>query len=181
MTMNIIPRLIAIGFVATAAMQAQSLQVTSTGVGIGTTTPAEKLEVKGNVKINDATMVVAGAAPIYACRAWVNFDGTRNAAGVADSSNTARYIIASGNVASVTRLDVGCYQVTFAVPMPDANYAITVSSDVSGVNGQSWQSIVGLERANIPPSAGSFRLLSIADAPNGTRMDKAFVSVAVFR
>jgi hypothetical protein len=54
-----------------------------------------------------------GTAPIFACRAWVNFDGTGTVA-----------IRASGNVSSITDLGVGQYRVNFATAMPDANYAV---------------------------------------------------------
>lgn len=52
-----------------------------------------------------------GTAPIYACRAWVNFNGT----GTVD-------IRASGNVSSITDNGVGDYTVNFTTAMPDANY-----------------------------------------------------------
>ena len=58
----------------------------------------------------------SGAAPIYACRAWVNFNGTGTPA-----------IRASGNVSSVTRIGTGQHTVNFATAMPDANYCVNVS------------------------------------------------------
>ena len=54
---------------------------------------------------------VTGSAPVFACRAWVNFDGE-------DGS-----IRASGNVSSVTRISDARYRVNFLTEMPDANYA----------------------------------------------------------
>lgn len=53
-----------------------------------------------------------GTAPIYACRAWVNFNGTGTVA-----------IRASGNVSSITDNGVGNYTANFATAMPDANYS----------------------------------------------------------
>jgi hypothetical protein len=58
-----------------------------------------------------------GNAPVYACRAWVNFNGE----GVVS-------VIASGNVSSVTDNGVGDYTLNFATPMPNANYSISSSS-----------------------------------------------------
>jgi len=58
----------------------------------------------------------AGAAPVYACRAWVNFKGTGTVA-----------IQASGNVSSITDNGVGDYTVNFTTAMPDANYAVTAA------------------------------------------------------
>lgn len=56
-----------------------------------------------------------GDAPVYACRAWVNFNGTGTVA-----------IRGSGNVSSVTDHGTGDYTVNFTTAMPDANYAISV-------------------------------------------------------
>ena len=53
-----------------------------------------------------------GDAPIYACRAWVNFNGTGTVA-----------IRASGNVSSITDNGTGDYTVNFTTAMPDANYS----------------------------------------------------------
>jgi hypothetical protein len=67
------------------------------------------------------------AAPAYGCRAWVNFDGT-------GANNTNQTIRASGNVTSVYKNATGDYQVTFATAMPDANYAVTITSN-AGIGG----------------------------------------------
>lgn len=55
-----------------------------------------------------------GTAPVFACRAWVNFNGTG-----------APAIRASGNVSSITDNGTGDYTVNFTSAMPDANYAPT--------------------------------------------------------
>jgi hypothetical protein len=66
----------------------------------------------------------SGSAPVYACRAWVNFNGTNGS------------IRASGNVSSVTRNGTGDYTVNFATAMPDANYSLGNSaSKASGTFG----------------------------------------------
>jgi hypothetical protein len=71
-------------------------------------------------KIADANITAAkldgaqsGSAPIYAARAWVNFNGTGAVA-----------IRASGNVTSITDNDVGDYTINFTTAMADANYSI---------------------------------------------------------
>lgn len=56
-----------------------------------------------------------GSAPIYGCRAWVNFNGTTGT------------IIGQGNVASVTRNMVGDYTITYTTPLP-IGYAVTGSA-----------------------------------------------------
>ena len=68
--------------------------------------------------INSAQFAtVTGTAPIYPCRAWVNFNGTGTVA-----------IRASGNVTSITDNGVGLYTVNFTTAMPDANYAMTTGN-----------------------------------------------------
>jgi len=57
-----------------------------------------------------------GSAPMYACRAWVNFNGTGTVA-----------IRASGNVSSITDNGAGDYTINFATALPDANYAINTT------------------------------------------------------
>jgi hypothetical protein len=57
---------------------------------------------------------VSGTAPLYMCRAWVNFNGTGTVA-----------IRASGNVTSITDNGTGDYTVNFTTAMTDANYAPT--------------------------------------------------------
>jgi hypothetical protein len=68
-----------------------------------------------------------GTAPIFGVRAWVNFDLTRNASGGSDTANTNRFIYASGNVTSVTKLATGSFQVNFTTALPDADYAYSGS------------------------------------------------------
>lgn len=63
-----------------------------------------------------------GNAPIYACRAWVNFNGTGTVA-----------IRASGNVSSITDNGEGNYTVNFITAMPYSNYA-TSGSVENGAN-----------------------------------------------
>jgi hypothetical protein len=63
-----------------------------------------------------------GSAPIYGIRAFVVFDATRNSSGVADALNTARFIISSGNVSSVTKTATGSFTIAFTTALPNANY-----------------------------------------------------------
>jgi len=56
---------------------------------------------------------VSGTAPIYPCRAWVNFNG--------QGTVTIR---GSGNVSSITDVNVGRYTINFTTAMSDTNYAV---------------------------------------------------------
>jgi len=87
-----------------------------------------------------------GTAPIYGVRAWVNFDMTRNAAGGSDTANTDRYLIASGNVSSVTKTATGEFTVNFTSALPSANYAYTGTGMDNSAN---WENFVGREYAAI--------------------------------
>ena len=62
----------------------------------------------------------SGSAPIYAARAWVNFNGTGTVA-----------IRASGNVSSITDNGTGNYTANFTTAMADANYSAVFISNSS--------------------------------------------------
>ena len=73
----------------------------------------------GTIATAESTLTqfnASGSAPGYACRAWVNFDGTGTVA-----------IRASGNVSSITDNGTGTYTVNFTTAMPDANYSFVMS------------------------------------------------------
>ena len=63
----------------------------------------------------------SGSAPLFACRAWVNFSGTGTGG-------------ASGNVSSITDNGVGHYTVNFTIAMEDANYCVVGTCDDTGAN-----------------------------------------------
>ena len=83
----------------------------------------------GSITAADLDGAQTGSAPIYGCRAWVNFDGTKDTTGATSTANTNRLINASGNVTSVLRNSTGNYTVTFTTAMPDVNYATQLSLD----------------------------------------------------
>ncbi len=95
----------------------------SQGIEAGSFAPGSigdaDLSLSANSSPVKAALNATGGAPIYACRAWVNFNGTGTVT-----------IKASGNVSSITDNGVGDYTINFATAMPDANYA--ASSFVSG-------------------------------------------------
>ncbi len=134
----------------------------------------------GNVTGNADTATTAGKfsttsgdAPTYACRAWVNFDGTKDTTGAASTANTNRLIRASGNVTSVLRNGTGDYTITFTTAMPDANYAATViySDGIAGNGVASFGHVY---------AAGSFQFRGARNS-GGTLVDTATNSVAIFR
>ena len=68
------------------------------------------MPVSQNIK---SAMSAAGDAPVFGCRAWVNFNGTGTPA-----------INLAGNVSSVTDNGLGDYTVNFNKSMPHAFYAV---------------------------------------------------------
>ena len=64
-----------------------------------------------------------GSAPYYGARAWCDLDGTGTAT-----------IDASGNVSSVTDNGTGDFTLNFTTAMPDANYAVSLTSSTYSVN-----------------------------------------------
>lgn len=110
----------------------------------------------------------SGSAPIYAARAWVNFNGTGTVA-----------IRASGNVSSITDNGVGDYTVNFTTAMPDANYSVIATRQIGS---NSLQARIFGQSANTAPATGSVRMYSYyyssgADAAE----DTAYAFVAIFR
>jgi len=121
-------------------------------------------DATGTVATAESTLTqfnASGSAPVYACRAWVNFQGTGTVA-----------IRASGNVSSVTDNGTGSYTVNFTTAISDANYcaSVTVLNTVSSDYG--CVAVGGVTAGAV--SVNTFQT-------NGTTVDTSGVFVAVFR
>jgi hypothetical protein len=103
-----------------------------------------------------------GSAPVYACRAWVNFNGTGTVA-----------ILASGNVSSITDNGTGDYTVNFTTALQDANYAVNGSADYTG-------SATNPVFTYNTVSSGAVRLQT-KNSTTGNAVDNPAVSVTIFR
>ena len=101
-----------------------------------------------------------GSAPIYSCRAWVNFDGTGTVS-----------IRESGNVSSITDNGTGDYAVNFTTAMPDANYCAVGSSQRDASTSQ-----VGTFIQNTNAST-----VTIFELSNSGFFDSSNMAVAIFR
>jgi hypothetical protein len=116
-----------------------------------------------------------GTAPLYMCRAWVNFDGTT-------SPGTIR---ASGNVSSVTKHSTGDYTVNLTTAMPDTNFTGQVSISGAVIPGVAHVSpylgAPGLNDTSATPNASSFRVSAYLNTGSGSRADPALVCVSIFR
>jgi len=123
-------------------------------------------DATGTVATAESTLAqfnASGSAPVYAARAWVNFNGTGTVA-----------IRASGNVSSITDNGVGNYTINFTTAMPDANYnMVGCVGDVVAGAGRSIQIPYGSA-----PSVNGFQVLAL-DAI-GTA-DAVVCSLSIFR
>ena len=134
---------------------------TITGASTLATTVASPTLTTPN--INSAQFAtVSGTAPIYPCRAWVNFNGTGTVA-----------IRASGNVSSITDNGTGQYTVNFTTAMPDADFCLTGTAGGGTVNDYF------LTGQQATPTTTSARVTSYSSG--GTAFDLAYINVAIFR
>ena len=116
--------------------------------------------------INSAQFAtVSGTAPIYPCRAWVNFNGTGTPA-----------IRASGNVSSIGDFGTGTYDVNFTTALPDANYSVqaNVTDDSTANRGINVQGTFGANQ-----TTSTVRVTAFAVGVGG--QDPQGVFVAIFR
>ena len=106
----------------------------------------------------------SGSAPIYAARAWVNFNGTGTVA-----------IRASGNVSSITDNGTGDYTVNFTTAISDANYSAIYTARIENA-----ATIINETNPSVPAkSTGSIRLLTFNSGI--ASVDAGQVNVSIFR
>ena len=108
----------------------------------------------------------SGTAPIYACRAWVNFNGTGTVA-----------IRASGNVSSITDNGTGDYTVNFITALSDVNYALSgICANSASFGAVTLQvAVIGVTRLK---TTSSIRVSTRQDQGGSTDVDD--VSIVVF-
>ena len=141
----------------------------------GTTTTT--LSSSANIK---SAINASGDAPIYACRAWVNFDGT-NAFSPNPSTSAIR---ASGNVSSITQNGSGDYTINFTTAMDDNDYACLLSGINRGTASATNYSVgyytTSPHRDAVDYNSGSVRILNHM-GNSATMIDTDTISVAIFR
>lgn len=124
-------------------------------------------QINGALAVNTTSLRTelnaTGSAPIYACRAWVNFNGTGTVA-----------IRASGNVSSITDNGAGDYTINFTTAMPDANYAVVFGEQTAATGGGQYANAMGI--ANI---AGALTTNSVRMV--GNTIDHTIVTASIFR
>ena len=123
----------------------------------------DKLSLSANASNIATALNATGSAPIYACRAWVNFNGSGTVA-----------IREDGNVSSITDNGTGDYTVNFTTAMPDANYAYTATAGLQNGDQSSAYTVV---TKNVTSSDYRF----VINTDSGTRADQSGIGVAIFR
>ena len=104
----------------------------------------------------------SGPAPIYASRAWVNFNGTGIVA-----------IRASGNVSSIADNGTGDYTVNFTTAMSDVNYSVVGQGSFVGSDGRfQWENVTAR-------TISAYRMTTVNT--NQSTTDSTNASIAVFR
>ena len=113
-------------------------------------------------------------APVYACRAWVNFDGTTNTAGYCTIRD-------SGNVSTVVDNGTGDYTINFTTAMPDVNYSLVASSSNRTQNSSDEYTGISSDGSSTY-LVGSVRISCIRwrfDVQQ--KLDSEIINVAIFR
>lgn len=135
------------------------------GSTVQTVVTTDDTQSLSNKSFNSAPVpTVSGAAPIYFCRAWVQF-------GVSGGVVTVN---ASGNVSSVTRSSAGIFVINFTTAMPDANYAVHTTAD-SGSDGSCYARI----RQGVSPTTTSVTVENYR--PTVGNSDPYLMTVTVIR
>jgi hypothetical protein len=147
------------------------------GTGITIASTAEAQTGTDNTKVVTPLRLreglnASGTAPVYACRAWVNFNGTGTVA-----------IRASGNVSSITDNNTGDYTVNFTTALPDADYVVVAHGTRTGTGptlGTLFPHLIaGAAATRQVPTTAGFRIACQNFA--GGAFDDDRISVAVFR
>ena len=139
-----------------------ALPVLSGGTGVTTSTGSGANVLGTSPTLTTPTFdsaslaTISGTAPLYMCRAWVNFNGTGTVA-----------IRASGNVSSITDGGAGVYTVNFTTTMVDSNYSAVAAQVTDGY----------ATRVDVP----SIAIVRIVTFVGTTISDASSVSVAIFR
>jgi hypothetical protein len=154
----------------TGSLNVSDDSTTRTNLGLGTiaTQDSSNVSITGgtlgsNVDLK-AAINASGSAPVYACRAWVNFNGTGTVA-----------IRDSGNVSSITDNGGtgGDYTVNFATAMPDANYCVSVTTADANLSNNRYSH-------GGPVDSSSAKIFN-RNGGTGTLQDDEFMLMAIFR
>ena len=115
--------------------------------------------------------------PLFAIRAWVNFNGDSV---TSISSEDCCAIRASGNISKVVRTATGTYTVHFATAMPDENYVVSGLGGGLFVGSGASNGYLNLGASAAAYSTTSF-LVSTQRTDNDAAVNASKVSLIVVR
>jgi hypothetical protein len=138
-----------------------------------------KLSLAANAGEIKKALNADNSPPIFACRAWVNFDGTTVTNVGGEDRCTIRQ---SGNVAKVVRNATADYTITFTTAMPDVDYCVVAASRTSTATAKGFCSPVTYNTADV-------RILASGEISSGglnyiganSNVNHSIVNVAIFR
>ena len=154
-----------------------ALPVLSGGTGVTTSTGSGANVLGTSPTLTTPTFdsaqlpTISGTAPLYMCRAWVNFNGTGTVA-----------VRASGNVSSITDNGTGDYTVNFTTAMVDANYSaagMTVGASLTDMG--RFSVIAGVESTGANLKSTTQLRIQTGAGSTGGLFDNANINVTVFR
>jgi hypothetical protein len=177
--------------VPTATALSGDITVSNTGVtaiGAGKVVTAmigddqvtnDKLSLAANDGEIKKALNADNAPPIFACRAWVNFDGTAGSTVDGEFRCTIR---ASGNVSKVVRSATGTFVVHFSTAMPDANYCFSGgTTGVTTTNASRTVLLSGTDTDGATNKTSSSVTIVVGSSSSGVLVNMKETSFAVFR
>ena len=153
-----------------------ALPVLSGGTGVTTKTGTGAVVLGTSPTLTTPTFdsaslaTISGTAPLYMCRAWVNFNGTGTVA-----------IRASGNVSSITDNSTGNYTVNFTTATPDANYAVNATGNSYAATDAGIPIAVAGSSSGTVLTLKSTTQVRVVVANTTTNYDIVDVNVSIFR
>ena len=129
-----------------------------------------------STNLQNTSMAKNTALPIFACRAWVVFNGEQ-----VDGSNNCE-LYSSANILKVVRAGTGQYTVHFQESMPDAYYCIIATGTGGGTSSgyvQLDSSAFGGTGSDLGATSTTFNLR--ATNSSGTYTNHPVVNCAVYR
>ena len=118
-----------------------------------------------------SSITSSGSAPLYACRAWVNFIGASVGSGLTGVRDSA-------NISSIADRGTGQYTVNIDVDMNSANFAVVVSSGGSSAASEYPEDRLAVVGGTVGMTAGSFMINCMN--PTGVNYDAGWVMAATF-
>ena len=134
--------------------------------GLGLTSNIDSSTTNGPT--SGTAVTKSNTLPIFACRAWVNFNGNS-----VDGSNNCA-VRGSGNVEKVVRTGTGQYEIHFAIDMPDENYC------VMGIAGTNENVTYTRNLCQMYNQVGYTKIFTVTSG-GSLSSDTEHITVAVFR